>query len=66
MFYFTYCSAIWLNFNEADNQKLERLNTRALRCAYNKRVPSYDNNYHGLTLSNRRLREIAILIFKAV
>ena len=64
MFYFTYCSAIWLNCNEADNQKLERLNTRALRCVYNKRVPSYDNNYHGLTLSNRRLREIAILILK--
>ena len=67
MSYFTYCSAIWLNCNEADNQKLERLNTRALTGGvYNKRVPFYDNSYHGLTLSNRRLREIAILIFKAV
>ena len=54
MSYFTYCSAIWNNCNESDKQRLERLNVRALRCVYNKRV------------SNRRLQDIAILIFKAV
>ena len=30
MSYFTYCSAIWLNCKGSDNQKLERLNARAL------------------------------------
>ena len=31
-----------------------------------KRLPLYGNDDYGLTLSNRRLQEIAILIFKAV
>ena len=66
MSYFTYCSAIWNNCNEYDKQKLERLNVRALRCVYNKRVPLHGYEYYGLTLSNRRLLDIAILIFKAV
>ena len=67
MSYFTYCSAIWHNCSESDNQKLERLNARALRCVYNKRrAPPFSNDDHGSTLSNRRLQDIAILIFKAV
>ena len=64
--YFTYCSAIWNNCNESDKQKLERLNVRALRCVYNKRVPLHGDDDYGLTLSNRRLQDITILIFKAV
>ena len=66
MAYFTYCSAIWNNCNESDKQKLERLNVRALTCVYNKRVPLHGDDDYGLTLSNRRLQDIAILIFKAV
>ena len=66
MSYFTYCSAIWHNCFESDKQKLERLNVRALRCVYNKRVPLLCDDDYGLTLSNRRLQDIAILIFKAV
>ena len=67
MSYFAYCSAIWNNCKESDKQKLERLNVRALRCVYNKRVPLHgDDDDYGLTLSNRRLQDIAILIFKAV
>ena len=56
MSYFTYCSAIWHNCIESDNQKLER------------RAPPYgnDDHMHGSTLSNRRLQDITILIFKAV
>ena len=42
-------------------QKLERLNVRALRCVYTLHGDDY-----GLTVSNRRLQNIAILIFKAV
>ena len=66
MSYFTYCSAIWNNCNESDKQKLERLSVRALRCVYNKQVPLHGDDDYGLTLSNRRLQDIAILIFKAV
>ena len=52
---------------ESDNQKLERLNARALRCVYNKRAPPFVMmTMHGSTLSNRRLQDITILIFKAV
>ena len=39
---------------------------RALRCVYNKRVPLHGDDDYSLTLSNRRLQDIAILIFKAV
>ena len=51
---------------KSDKQKLERLNVRTLRCIYNKRVPLHGDDDYGLTLSNRRLQDIAILIFKAV
>ena len=53
MSYFSYCSVIWHNCYESDKQRLERLNVRALRCVYNKRVNSRGDD--GFTLSNRRL-----------
>ena len=66
MSYFTYCSATWNNCNVSDKQKLERLNVRALRRVYNKRVPLHGDDDYGFTLPNRHLQDIAILIFKAV
>ena len=39
---------------------------RALRCVYNKRVTPHGDDDYGLTLCNRRLQDIAILVFKAV
>ena len=33
---------------ESDKQKLERLNVRALRCVYNKRVPLHGDDDYGL------------------
>ena len=51
---------------KSDNQKLERLNARALRCVYNRRVPLHGSKYCSLNLSTgNRLQEIAVLIFKA-
>ena len=44
---------------------IAKINVRALRCVYIKQVPLYGNDAYGLTLSNRRLQNIAILIFKA-
>ena len=58
MWYFTYRSAIWHNCNESDQQKLEKLNVRALRCVSNKRVPLHGDDDYGLTLWNRRLQDI--------
>ena len=66
MSYFSYCSVIWHNCYESDKQRLERLNVRALRCAYNKRVTPHGDDDHGLTLCNLHLQDIAILVFKAV
>ena len=62
MSYFTCCSAIWQNCDESDKRMLERLNVRALRYVYNKRVPLHGDDY-GLTLSNPRPQDIAILVF---
>ena len=47
--------------------RLEKLNARALRCIFNKWVPLIQSDHaaYGLTLSNRRLQDIAILIYKA-
>ena len=44
---------------------IAKINVRALRCVYIKQVSLYGNDAYGLTLSNRRLQNIAILIFKA-
>ena len=63
MTYFIYCSGIWHNCNESDEQKLERLNVRALRCVYNKWVPLHGDDDYGLTLSSRHIQDIAILIY---
>lgn len=41
MSYYTYCPAIWLNRNESDNQKLERLDARAQRCLPQRGAPSW-------------------------
>ena len=54
-----------INFLENVPLQLVR-NARTQRCVYNKRVPLYGNDDYGLTLSNRWLQVIAILIFKAV
>ena len=35
--------------NEFDQQKLERLNVKALRCVYNKRVPFPDDDDYGFS-----------------
>ena len=39
---------------------------QSIQLHYNKRVPPHGDDDYGLTLSNRRLQDIAILIFKAV
>ena len=53
---------------ERDKRKLERLQERALRTVFNSRSDSYENlliQANLPTLYNRRLQDIAILMFKA-
>ncbi|PFX11844.1 hypothetical protein AWC38_SpisGene24297 [Stylophora pistillata] len=64
----TYCSTIWHFCRASDKRKAERLQERALRVVFNDKSLSYD----GLlklaeipSLVNRRLQDIAILMFKA-
>lgn len=64
----TYCSIIWHFCRASDKRKVERLRERARRVVFNNESLSYD----GLlklaelpSLVNRRLQDIAILMFKA-
>ena len=64
----TYCSTVWHFCRASDRRKLERLQERALRTVFNSRSDSYENlliQANLPTLYNRRLQDIAILMFKA-
>ena len=63
----TYCSVVWHFIKASDTRKLERIQERALRAIYRDKVSSYEELLAtaGLpTLFNRRLQDIAILMFK--
>jgi len=63
----TYCSLVWHFCKGSDKRKLERVNERGLRAVY----CNWSTTYHDLlaranltTLYNRRLLDIAILMYK--
>ena len=63
----TYCSIVWHFLKASDTRKLERIQDKALRAIYCDKVSSYEEllTAAGLpTLFNRRLQDIAILMFK--
>ena len=62
----TYCSTIWHFCRASDKRKVERLQERALRVVFNNESVSYDELLRLAelpSLVNRRLQEIAILMF---
>ena len=64
----TYCSTIWHFCRASDKRKVERLQERALKVVFNNESASYDDLLSLAELPsqiNRRLQEIAILMFKA-
>ena len=64
----TYCSTIWHFCRASDKLKVERLQERALRVVFNNESVSYDEMPRLAELPsrvNRRLQEIAILMFRA-
>ena len=64
----TYCSTIWHFCRASDKRKVEWLQERALRVVFHNESVSYDELLRLAklpSLVNRRLQEIAILMFKA-
>ena len=65
--YLTYCHLIWHFCRVSDSRRLERIQERALRAIYCDKHSSYGQllSMAGLsTLHNRRLQDIAILMYK--
>ena len=63
----TYCHLVWHFCRASDNRKLERVQERALRAIYCDRSSSYEkllNMANLCTLRNRRLQDIAGLMYK--
>ena len=65
--YLTYCSTVWDFCKASDSRKLERVQERALRAIYcdsNSTYPELLQRAKLPTLYNRRLQDIAILMYK--
>ena len=63
----TYCHIVWNFCRSSDNRKLERIQERALRVIFNRKSGTYDEFLKLAklpTLKNRRLQDIAILMYK--
>ena len=67
LLHLTYCHLVWHFCNASDRRKLERIQERALRPMYKTRSASYQEPLDRAklpTLYNRRLQDIATLMFK--
>ena len=67
MTHLTYCCTIWHFCKSSDCRKLERVQERALRVIFHDSGSSYENLLNKArlpSLENRRLQNIAILMFK--
>ena len=65
--YLTYCHLVWHFCRASDARKLERIQERALRAVYCDKGSSYDrllDMANLCTLRNRRLQDIAVLMYK--
>ena len=65
--YLTYCHSVWKIYKSPDNRKLERIQKRALRAVYKSQTEPYEELLTRAklpTLYNRRLQDIAILMYK--
>ena len=64
----TYCHLIWHFCRASDTRKLERIQERGLRAVFKDKQSSYQQLLERAalpTLLNRRLQDVAILMFKA-
>lgn len=63
----TYCHLVWHFCKASDRKKLERVQERALRVVYNNKTSTYEQLLELAnlpSLHNRRLQDIAILMYK--
>ena len=63
----TYCHLVWNFCRESDYRKLEQIQERALRAVYCDKSSSYSDLLEMTnlcTLKNRRIQDIAILMYK--
>ena len=63
----TYCGTVWHFCKASDNHRLERVQERGLRAVYCDKTGSYDKLLLMAklpSLHNRRLQDIAILMYK--
>ena len=63
----TSCQIVWHFCKKSDRRKLERIQERALRIIFNNKTNTYEDVLGRAELSslyNRRLQDIAILIYK--
>ena len=64
--YLTYCHLTWHFCSATDKRKLERIQERALRAGFLDKQSSYRtllNKSNLMTLQNRRLQDIAVLMY---
>ena len=66
MAHFTYCSSVWYNCLKIDNDKLEKMNERALRYVHNDFSSEYDRLTNKMTLACRRCQDMLIIVLKAL
>ena len=65
--YLTYCHLVWKFCKSSDSRKIERIQERALRAVYKSQTETYEELLTRTklpTLYNRRLQDIAILMYK--
>ena len=65
--YLTYCHSVWKICKSPDSRKIERIQKRALRAVYKSRTETYEELLTRAKLPalyNRRLQDIAILMYK--
>jgi hypothetical protein len=64
--YLTYCHLTWYFCKASDTRKLERIQERGLRAVFKDKQSAYEDLLRTAnlpTLHNRRLQDIAILMF---
>ena len=66
MAHFTYCSSVWHNCLKTDNDKLEKMNERALRYVHNDFSSEHDRLTNKMTLACRRCQDMLIIVLKAL
>ena len=67
--YFQYCNAIWMFCNKKDNNKIETIHKRSLRCIYNDQNKSYEELLKindTPTIHVKNLQSLMVIIYQTL